>query len=91
MNVSDSGTLYGSVTDDQGEALPGVTTTLTGDGPPQLQVTDAEGKFNFPELAPGTYVLSAELEGFSPIKYPNISIAAARTTTIRVILESAIR
>jgi protocatechuate 3,4-dioxygenase beta subunit len=76
--------------DDKDEPLPGATTALTGEGAPQVQVTNAEGQFRFMGLAPGTYALSAELEGFSSVKYPNISIAAGRNTTIGVRLEPAI-
>jgi hypothetical protein len=35
-----SGNIYGSVTDEQGGRLPGVTVTLTGGGAPQTNKTD---------------------------------------------------
>jgi hypothetical protein len=85
-----SGNLYGSVVDDKGAALPGVTVTLTGGGAPQVQVTNAQGQFRFLGLPPGTNHLSAQLEGFSSVEYPNISIAVGRNTTIEVTLQPAI-
>jgi hypothetical protein len=85
-----SGNLYGSVVDDKGAALPGVTVTLTGSGAPQVQVTNAQGQFRFLGLPPGTNHLSAQLEGFSSVEYPNISIAVGRNTTIEVTLQPAI-
>src|SRR5215467_4678583 len=69
-----TGNLYGTVVDEQGSALPGVTVTVSGGGAPQVQVTDAQGKFHFVGLSPGSYQLKAELEGFSTIEYPNVSI-----------------
>ena len=36
------GSLYGTVVDEQGAALPGVTVTLTGPGAPMVQVTTQE-------------------------------------------------
>jgi len=39
-----TGNLYGTVTDDKGAALPGVTVTLSGQGAPQVQVTNAQGQ-----------------------------------------------
>lgn len=85
-----TGNLYGTVTDEQGAALPGVTTTLTGSGAPQVQVTNAQGQFRFLGLGPGSYDLKAELEGFSTIDYPNIAINIGRNTSIEVKLSAAV-
>ncbi|HET9208939.1 MAG TPA: carboxypeptidase regulatory-like domain-containing protein [Thermoanaerobaculia bacterium] len=85
-----TGNLYGTVTDDKGAALPGVTVTLTGQGAPQVQVTNAQGQFRFLSLSPGTYDLKSELEGFSTIDYPNIVINVGRNTTIEVKLSPAV-
>jgi hypothetical protein len=85
-----TGNLYGTVTDDQGAALPGVTVTVTGGGAPQVQVTNAQGQFRFLGLGPGNYDLKAELEGFSTIDYPNIVINIGRNTQIEVKLSAAV-
>jgi hypothetical protein len=85
-----TGNLYGTVTDDKGAALPGVTVTLSGQGAPQVQVTNAQGQFRFLGLAPGSYDLKSELEGFSTIDYPNIVINIGRNTTIEVKLSPAV-
>jgi len=85
-----TGNLYGTVTDDKGAALPGVTVTLAGQGAPQVQVTNAQGQFRFLGLGPGSYDLKAELEGFSTIDYPNIVINVGRNTTIEVKLSPAV-
>jgi hypothetical protein len=85
-----TGNLYGTVTDDQGAALPGVTVTVTGGGAPQVQVTNAQGQFRFLGLGPSQYDLKAELEGFSTIDYPNIVINVGRNTQIEVKLSAAV-
>lgn len=85
-----TGNLYGNVLDEQGAPLPGVTVTLTGQGAPQVQVTNAQGQFRFLGLSPGSYSLKAELEGFSTIEYPNIAINVGRNTEISVTLSSAV-
>jgi len=85
-----TGNLYGTVMDEQGSPLPGVTVTLTGQAAPQVQVTNAQGEFRFLGLSPASYQLKAELEGFSTIEYPNISINIGRNTTIEVTLSSAV-
>ncbi|HEY0514701.1 MAG TPA: carboxypeptidase regulatory-like domain-containing protein [Thermoanaerobaculia bacterium] len=85
-----TGSLYGTVTDDKGAALPGVTVTLGGQAAPQVQVTNAQGQFRFLSLSPGNYSLKAELEGFSTIDYPNIVINIGRNTQIEVKLSAAV-
>ncbi|MFL6194390.1 MAG: carboxypeptidase regulatory-like domain-containing protein [Thermoanaerobaculia bacterium] len=85
-----TGNLYGEAKDQSGGVLPGVTVTLTGGGAPQVQVTNAQGQFRFLSLSPGGYALRAELQGFSTVDYPNISINVGRNTNIEVTLQSAI-
>jgi hypothetical protein len=85
-----TGNLYGTVTDDKGAPLPGVTVTVTGQGAPQVQVTNAQGQFRFLGLTPASYQLKAELEGFSTIDYPNIVINIGRNTQIEVKLSAAV-
>ena len=61
------GTIHGTVTDQSGAALPGVTATLTS---PALQVgkattvTEANGDYRFGDLPLGTYKVTFELSGF---------------------------
>jgi carboxypeptidase family protein len=85
-----SGNLFGTIVDDQGAALPGVTVTLSGQGAPAVQVTDAQGKFRFLNLSPGSYKLESQLEGFSSVEYPNIIINVGRNTEIEVTMNSAV-
>jgi hypothetical protein len=85
-----TGNLFGSVVDEQGSALPGVTVTLSGQASPQVQVTNAQGEFRFLGLGPATYQLRAELEGFSTVEYPNIVINIGRNTQVEVTLASAV-
>lgn len=60
-----TGSLYGTVTNQTGELLRGVTLMLTGgQGPPKVQVSDAQGSFRFLSLTPGPYSVEAQLEGF---------------------------
>jgi hypothetical protein len=85
-----TGNLYGKVSDQGGAALPGVTVTLDTGEAPQVQVTNAQGEFRFLGLAPATYKIKAELQGFSPVDYPRIVINVGRNTNIEVTMSSAI-
>src|SRR5258706_8028972 len=63
-----SGTIGGTVRDESGGALPGVTVTLAS---PSLQVrqlvqvSDATGNYQFVDVPAGTYKLTFELAGFT--------------------------
>ncbi|HEV3459345.1 MAG TPA: carboxypeptidase-like regulatory domain-containing protein, partial [Thermoanaerobaculia bacterium] len=85
-----SGNLYGKVSDQTGAALPGVTVTLDTGEAPQIQVTNAQGEFRFLSLAPATYKIKAELQGFSPVEYPHIVINVGRNTNIELTMNSAV-
>ena len=60
-------TIEGTVVDQSGALLPGVTVTMTeaDTGTQRVAVTDAERRFSAPLLAVGVYNLSAELAGFT--------------------------
>lgn len=77
-----TGDLFGTVTDNDGGRLPGVTVQLTGIGAPRIQITNAEGQYRFLGLAPGGYQLAFTLEGFSTVEYPTVAISVGNTTTI---------
>ncbi len=86
-----TGSLFGSVASPDGAPLPGAAITLSGGGAPLVQSSDAQGRFRFPGLAPGTYRLTASLDGYSPIEYPEISTGVGRNTEIQVVLSPAVR
>jgi hypothetical protein len=85
-----TGNLYGKISDQTGAVLPGVTVTLDTGEAPQVQVTNAQGEFRFLSLAPATYKIKAELQGFSPVEYPHIVINVGRNTNIEVTMNSAV-
>jgi TonB family protein len=62
-------TLTGSVYDPTGAVMPGVALTLqNAQEQTQQATTRADGRFDFPQVAPGKYVLSATLPGFRALK-----------------------
>jgi len=85
-----TGNLYGTVTDNQGSALPGVRVELTGIGAPRTQFTGPQGQFRFLNLDPGNYALAASLEGFSTVEYPQVNIRVGRNTTLEIKLSPAV-
>ena len=84
-----TGNLFGTVVDQQGEPLPGVTVILSEIGAPQIQITNAEGQFRFLDLSPGKYTVTAQLEGFSTVEYPNVEINVGRNTSLEIKMSPA--
>src|SRR4028119_577792 len=62
-----TGTVSGRVTSAEGEALPGVTVSVSSSSlqGTRTTVTSENGEYNIPLLPPGEYEVSFELEGFS--------------------------
>ncbi len=65
-----TGTIRGTVHDDQGLAMPGVSVTATSPAlqGPRTAVTDSTGGYTLPNLPPGHYTVAFDLSGFSPVK-----------------------
>ena len=90
LSQSPTGNVYGTVVDENGGPLPGVTVTLSGVGAPRTQITDQTGQFRFLALDPGSYQLIGELEGYGKIEYPGIEVRVNRNTTVPLTLAQAV-
>jgi len=78
--------LTGTVVDNQGAALPGVTVSLGSDvliGGTQVQITDANGAFQFNLLPPGQYQIRTDLPGFVPGEV-EARVALDRATQVQI-------
>ncbi len=86
----DRGQISGTLKDASGGVVPGVTVTATSvqTQTPTVAVTDASGFYTFPNLSPGLYTLSAELEGFKKIVRENLQLDAGGSLTIDFALET---
>jgi hypothetical protein len=75
----------GTVVDDTGAGLPGVQIKLSSDdmiGGDRFRTTDAEGKFRFVGLLPGTYSMEASLQGFTPQRREDIRLFVGQTLIV---------
>jgi hypothetical protein len=78
------GTIGGTVQDEQGAVLPGVTVILQGVDATREMATGTDGSFRFLDLAPGPYKLTAALAGFSTITQDSIVVAVGKTVDLRL-------
>jgi hypothetical protein len=87
VSAQQFGTLVGTVVDDSGGAMPGVSVTLVGGQGSQTQVTDEKGEYRFQGLTPGMYEIKTELSGFAPRTERNLDVGLARTLTVNLTLK----
>ncbi len=80
----------GTIKDQQGGVMPGVTVTATNQATNQAEVgvTDESGFYIFPSLAPGQYTISAELQGFKKATRTGVQLDAAGSITMDLTLET---
>lgn len=69
-----TGNITGTVQDEQGGVLPGVTVTLQGTDRTLSAVTDEAGRFRFLNLPPGMYTLTMSLPGFTTLVREGIQV-----------------
>ncbi|MBI3049461.1 MAG: carboxypeptidase regulatory-like domain-containing protein [Acidobacteria bacterium] len=87
-----TGTLIGTVKDEQGGVLPGATVTVSSPslfGGALTAATNEWGQLRFPVLPPGRYSLAVVLQGFAPYREDDIAIGAGSTIERSVVLALA--
>jgi hypothetical protein len=90
--ASTTGTIQGRVTDSQGAILPGVTVTISSPaliGGPQTQVTNDQGNYRFPAVAPGTYAVEFDITGFNRLRREGIQVSLGFTANVNAELTVA--
>jgi hypothetical protein len=83
--------IVGQITDTSGAALPGAAVTINEkDGGLQRTATsDQAGRFNFPQLKPGNYVVKVEAAGFTSQQGDSVSAGLGQTQTVNFALKVA--
>jgi len=78
------GAVTGVVTDDSGAVVPGVSVEATnaGTGLVRTAVTDADGRFDLPQLQPGRYNVKASLSGFRTVERQAVQVSVDDTTRV---------
>jgi hypothetical protein len=86
-----TGSINGTVQDNTGAVLPGVTVTASGPAIMGVQttVTNPQGQYRFPALPPGSYQVRYELSGFNTFVRDAIPVSVGFAATIDVQLKIA--
>lgn len=80
----DKGSIAGTVKDSTGAVLPGARVELQQKGP--SAVSDAQGQFMIPSLAPGSYTLAVSYVGFSPFS-TSVTVSAGQIARLDAVLQ----
>ena len=80
----DTASIVGTVKDEQGGVLPGVTVTATQDatGVVSTNVTNSSGQYVFPGVKVGRYTVAAELTGFKRAVRSDLDIKVQDRTEV---------
>ena len=83
--------IVGRVTDGTSAAIPGATVSVTNRATALQRnaKTDNEGRFNFPQLQPGTYSVRVEAEGFDAQQTDNLISGLGEKQTVDFTLKVA--
>ncbi len=83
-----NGTIEGTIHDDQGAVLPGVTVTVSNvdTGDVRSVVTNESGLYRAALLPLGSYRVAAELQGFKKFEQTGVTLRAGQTAVINVTL-----
>jgi len=83
------GVITGTVVDDQGGVVPGVTVKLKDEhaGTERETITNDQGLFSFLDLLAGRYEVTVALQGFQTAIFRGVAVESARTTDLRVQLQ----
>jgi len=83
--------IVGQVRDTTTAVVPGATVTIANPetGLRRSAQTDGAGRFNFPQLKPGTYSVKVEAQGFGPRQNDNVVSGLGQKQTVDFILKVA--
>jgi hypothetical protein len=81
-----SSSLSGTILDPQGSAVTGATITATNVATSAARVTTSskDGAYQIPQLAPGTYRVRAEAQGFSGVVLEDVQVLVSTPVTLNI-------
>jgi len=86
-----TGTIFGTITDEEGNPLPGATVIISSPSLMGMQsfMTTTEGSFRFPACPPGKYVVRVELSAFQTVERPGVIVNVGSSVRIDLTMKPA--
>ncbi len=83
------GTILGTVTDQSGAVVPGVTITVreTATGQTRTDTTNSSGDYVIPELPVGPYTVDAEKQGFAKVERSGLTLQVDQKMRVDIALQ----
>lgn len=84
-----TGRIIGTVTDEDGQGLPGVTITISSPaliGGPQTRITDSDGGCQFIGLYPGDYTVKADLASFVSQERQQVKVPLGGAAALDIVM-----
>jgi len=87
QDILTKGTISGTVVDATGGVMPSVQVSVAGEIDKRSATTDASGRFEIPNLLPGSYTIKAELTGFKTTTVSSVMVNVGKATTMRLVMQ----
>ena len=86
-----TGGVGGTVVDESGAPIAGAAVSLNSPSQTATGKTDAGGHFSFLALAPDTYTMSVQKDGYNPVAITGVTVFADNTQQLAVHLTKALK
>ncbi len=84
-----TGDITGTVSDREGNGIPGVTVMIVQSAPASLgdAITDDLGRFRFPVIPAGVYTVRTEIQGMAPAEVKDVRVSTGQGIEISFVLQ----
>ncbi|MGA2263828.1 MAG: carboxypeptidase-like regulatory domain-containing protein, partial [Acidobacteriota bacterium] len=87
QDIVTKGSISGTVVDATGGVMTNVQVSVAGEIDKRSVTTDASGRFEVPNLLPGSYTVKAELTGFKTTTVSNVMVNVGKATSMRLVMQ----
>jgi hypothetical protein len=86
VRAQNAGSLRGIVTDPSNSLVPGATVVVASNNVARTAVSDGQGRYTLPNLAPGKYTIRADAPGFVTFLRSETEVSNGQATSFDIAL-----